>query len=161
SRSVTLNRPLARLSRAMRHRLGFTVAGAGSPSMKDQSPRFHSTDPLALAIVPSGTGAIRPRFAASKSRVSTKGSLAASAALAARVAGSASRAASRCDAGTGTAEPVVIVLSLPASRRHCESRHGPAQAYAGNHPESGSVLPRHRGRHVLRHAGLAPQRPPA
>ena len=98
------------LSRAMRHRLGLTVAGASSPSMKAYSPRFHSTVPLADFTMPSGTGAIRPRLAASKSPCSANGSLAAIAALAALVAGSASRATSRCDAGTGTAEAVAISL---------------------------------------------------
>src|SRR4051812_8636495 len=114
----------------MRHRLGFTVAGTASPSMKAQSPRFHSTVPLVLLTTPSGTGAIKPRWAASKSRVSANGNLAAMAAFAVLVAGSASRAASRCEAGTGTAEPVAIVLPLLVSTGHCESRHGPAQAYA-------------------------------
>src|SRR5471030_586103 len=109
------------LSRATRHRLGFTVAGASSPSMKAYSPRFHMAVPLAVHTMPSGTGAISPRFAASKSRVSENGNLAAIAALAARVAASASRAASRCDAGTGTAERVVI-SSFPSSpaRALCE-----------------------------------------
>ena len=40
------------LSRAMRHRLGLTVAGASSPSMKAYSPRFHSTVPLAVRTMP-------------------------------------------------------------------------------------------------------------
>ena len=62
------------LSRAMRHRLGLTVAGASSPSMKAYSPRFHSTVPLAVRTMPSGTGAIRPRLAASKSATSPNGS---------------------------------------------------------------------------------------
>ena len=58
----------------MRHRLGLTVAGASSPSMKAYSPRFHSTVPLAVRTMPSGTGAIRPRRAASKSATSPNGS---------------------------------------------------------------------------------------
>src|SRR6266851_9055891 len=102
----------------MRHRLGFTVAGASSPAMKAYSPRFHSTVPLAVLITPSGTGSIRPRLAASKSRVSANGSLAAIAVLAARVAGSASRATSRCDAGTGTADSAGILLPLLALAAH-------------------------------------------
>ena len=85
--------------------------------MKAYSPRFHSTVPLAARTMPSGTGAIRPRLAASKSRESPNGSLAAIAALAARVAGSASRATSRCDAGTGTADADAICFSLLAVAR--------------------------------------------
>ncbi len=76
--------------------------------MKAYSPRFHRTVPPAVCTTPSGTGAISPRFAASKSRVSEKGRPAAIAALAAIVAGSASRAASRCEAGMGTAEAMGI-----------------------------------------------------
>ena len=102
----------------MRHRLGLTVAGASAPSMKAYSPRFHSTVPLAARTMPSGTGAISPRLAASKSATSPNGSVAAIAALAARVAGSASRATSRCDAGTGTADSAGILLPLLALTAH-------------------------------------------
>src|SRR6266404_29823 len=100
------------LSRASRHRLGLTVRGARSPSMKAYSPRFHRTVPPAVRTTPSGTGAISPRCAASKSRVSEKGRPAAIAALAVIVAGSASRAASRCEAGMGTAEATDMILTL-------------------------------------------------
>ncbi|MND04755.1 hypothetical protein D3C83_251690 [compost metagenome] len=65
--STTLNRPFAMFSRAMRHRLGLTVGGASSPSMTLYSERFHSTVPLPLRTMPSGTGATRPRAASSKS----------------------------------------------------------------------------------------------
>src|SRR6185312_16214158 len=142
------------LRRASRHRLGLTVDGASSPSTKAYSPRFHSTVPLSAFTTPSGTGAISPRPAASKSRWSANGSRAAIAALAARVAGSASRAASRCDAGTGTADAVVIALPLIDPTRHSGNRHGQAQAFALDHPEGRLVLPRRRGRHVLWNAGL-------
>src|SRR4051812_15901988 len=141
------------LSRAMRHRLGLTVAGVSSPSMKAYSPRFHSTVPLPARTTPSGTGAIRPRLVASKSAVSANGSLAAIVAFAVRVAASASRASSRCVAGTGTAEPVAICLPLT----HPRQRRGEPQAYTPHHPTRGAVLPRRRGRHVLWNARLQAQ----
>src|SRR5258708_18319659 len=106
----------------MRHRLGLTVAGASAPSMKAYSPKFHSTVPLAARTMPSGTGAIRPRLDASKSATSPNDSLAAIAALAALVAGSASRATSRCEAGTGTAEAADIFLFLLLLAAHSAVR---------------------------------------
>ena len=109
----------------MRHRLGLTVAGASAPSMKAYSPRFHSTVPLSVRTMPSGTGAIRPRLAASKSATSPNGSLANIAALAARVAGSASRATSRCDAGTGTADSAAILLPLFSPATHSAGQPWP------------------------------------
>src|SRR5258708_3000745 len=100
------------LSRASRHRLGLTVRGARSPSTKAYSPRFHRTVPPAVRTTPSGTAPITRGCAASKSRASEKGRPAAIAALAVTVAGSASRAASRCEAGTGTAEATDMILTL-------------------------------------------------
>ena len=104
----------------MRHRLGLTVAGASSPSMKAYSPEVpqHACR-WPLRTTPSGTGAIRPRFGRLEvADCSANGSLAAIAALAARVAGSASRATSRCEAGTGTADAAAISLPLLARAAH-------------------------------------------
>jgi hypothetical protein len=74
----------------MRHRLGFTVGGASSPSRKRYAGRFHTGVPFAVRITPSTCVPMKPRRASSKSVLSSNGSRAASAAFACRVAGSAS-----------------------------------------------------------------------
>ena len=72
----------------MRHRLGLTVPGASSPSMKAYSPRFHSTVPLARPHDALGHRRDQAALAASKSGVSANGSCAAIAAFAGPVADS-------------------------------------------------------------------------
>ena len=84
--SATWNRPCFATSVALRHRLGFTVAGAG-PVNWAPSARSRSTSPLALRILPSGMEPRKPRLAKSKSCSSAQLSDAASAALSACACG--------------------------------------------------------------------------
>ena len=84
--SATWNRPCFATSVALRHRLGFTVAGAG-PLNWASSARSRSTSPLAFLILPSGMVPRKPRLAKSKSCWSAQFRVAASAALSACACG--------------------------------------------------------------------------
>src|SRR5690348_16483368 len=83
------------LSRAWRHRLGFTVGGAVASSRNAYSRRLHTTRPCAFLISTSGSEPSRPRRASSKSCSSAKSSAASAARWAARVAGVASLGSTR------------------------------------------------------------------
>ncbi len=130
------------LSRAMRHRLGLTVAGASSPSMKAYSPKFHSTVPLFDFTMPSGTGAIRPRLAASKSPCSAKGSLGGHRRIGGPGGGLGVAGDVEMRCRTGTAEAVAISV-FPHERDGalCGSASGYAQALLATIRRTVSALP--------------------
>jgi hypothetical protein len=78
------------LSCACRHRLGLTVAGTWSLFRKSYCLVSNAGLPPGPGTIPSGSVAMKPRFASSKSARSLNGSVLRKASLTARLAGSAS-----------------------------------------------------------------------
>src|SRR5262245_41982659 len=105
-RSVTLNNPYCMLSCALRHRLGFTVSGAGlsSPMNCLYDSMSQATLPSGFLMVSGAGASIRPRCASSKSCLLAKSSCSATALLAAMVADDAGFGAAAWAGSSGLAD---------------------------------------------------------